>query len=435
MRYPLKCLVILLLGLLATSGTAPAQVQPEQAPEAEAAAAVERCRSDDFVEQRDCYEALLHGRLREAGAGEALALLGRLAALDEDVLREGHAYAHGIGIAALTSLEEVGRVFASCTAEFQSGCYHGVIQSYFLALQRAGGEVTTAALDALCGDYREPASNSFLLFQCTHGLGHGLTILYRHDLPRALASCDLMSRQWDREMCYGGAFMENVVNATHPNHLIASSAERREDGGHGHHPQTPIAGGGEAEPAAHGHHGEAGTVWQALDPNDLHYPCSRMAEKYLNACYTIQTAAMLHFTDHDAGRAAAECGRAPERVRTTCFVSLGRDLSGVALTDPAEAVRRCALADEAFQPDCNVGVVQALVNLHNDSATGLAYCRLIAAAAGKQACYRAVGEQAGVLPDGPTRRQEACRGAEAGYVEACLGAPAEAAAPAPPVGG
>lgn len=382
-----------------------------QADSAEpAATAFERCRSDDFAAERRCYEIALNARLREGGAGAALALLDRLAALDEDVRREGHMYAHGIGIAALPSPDEVGRVFASCTPDFQSGCYHGVIQSYFLAVQRGGGEVTTATVDALCGDYRGPPANSFLLFQCTHGLGHGLTILNRHDLPRALAACDLISREWERESCYGGAFMENVVNETHPHHLIAEG--------------TGSAPAGHGEGHGHDDHGDTATAstWRALDANDLHYPCSRMDAKYLNACYTIQTAAMLHFTGQDHGRAAAECARAPERVRETCFVSLGRDLSGIAAADPGAAMRLCGLAEPAFQPTCNSGVVQSLVNLNTSSEIGLSYCRLVPADS-KRACYRAVGDQAAVLPDGAERRRAACRAVEPGYVEACLGEP------------
>ena len=386
------------------SAAPPAQAQAQPAGPAEAA--FERCRSDDFAAERGCYESALHERLAQSGAGEAVAMLDRLAALDEDVRREGHMYAHGIGIAALRSLDEVGPVFASCTPDFQSGCYHGVIQSYFLALQRGGGEVTTETIDALCAAWRGPPVNSFLLFQCTHGIGHGLTILHGHDLPRALADCDLMSREWERESCYGGAFMENVVNETHPHHLIAE--------------------GTQAVPAGHGphDHGDTATAstWRALDPDDLHYPCSRMEAKYLNACYTIQTAAMLHFTNQDHGRAAAECALAPERVRDTCFVSLGRDLSGIAAVDPAEAVRLCGLAEASYQPTCHAGIVQSLVNLNTRSEIGLAYCRLVPADS-KRACYRAVGDQAAILPDGGERRQAACASAEPGYAEACLGVP------------
>jgi hypothetical protein len=75
-------------------------------------------------------------------------------------------YAHRIGIAVLKSPSEVGRVFATCTPAYESGCYHGVIQSYFMALERSGGGVTTQNVEALCADHRETRKD--LLFQCTH---------------------------------------------------------------------------------------------------------------------------------------------------------------------------------------------------------------------------------------------------------------------------
>lgn len=418
-----------------------AQAAPAAAPAAaaEAAAAAQRCRSADLESERRCYEQAMMIRLRESGAAAALALLGALAAIDEDVAREGHMHAHGIGIAALAAPEEVGRVFASCTPSFQSGCYHGVIQSYFLALQRQGGATTTESVDAVCADQREPQGSGWLLFQCTHGLGHGLAILHRHDLPVALASCDLLSRAWERENCYGGAFMESIVNATHPHHAVADHAGQAGQagahdhhaapaGGHDHH--GPQAGGGHA-----GHGAPARPAFRALDPDDLHYPCSIMAEKYLNACYTIQTAAFLHHSGRDWRRAAAECSRAPQGARETCFISLGRDVSTVAATDPREGVRLCGHAEEAFRPACNVGVVTSLINLEADPATGLPYCRLVDAAASKRACYRAIGEQASGLADGASRRREACGRAEEDYVQICLTGLVPEAAAAPGAGG
>ena len=88
--------------------------------------------------------------MRAEGARPALDLLDRIAALDPRVRRDGHRYAHGIGIAALSSPDRVSAVFASCTPGWQSGCYHGVIQSYFLPPpQLAAAELGTASVDAL----------------------------------------------------------------------------------------------------------------------------------------------------------------------------------------------------------------------------------------------------------------------------------------------
>ena len=395
---------------------------PAKPPEDPATAMFERCRSADLAKERDCYAAALDERLAQGGPAPVLKLLDRLAALDPDVRRDGHFYAHRIGISALKSPADVGAVFATCTPAWQSGCYHGVIQSYFIATARDGGGVTTESVDALCGDFRGKRAD--LLFQFTHGLGHGLAILHGHDLPLALSSCDLLSREPEREMCYAGAFMESLVNATHPHSVAAAPA--------GAAPGPGKAGAA----AAHAGHGAAGhgpasaeaaparPRFQALDPADLHYPCSRMEEKYLVACYTIQTSAMLHHSGRDVGRAASECARAPEKARAACFLSLGRDVSTIALNDNEEAVRLCGLAEAAFRPLCHRGVVESMVNMNADPAEGIPYCRAVPETQGKRACYIAVGLQALVLPDGETKREQACRLAEAELLDACLGRPA-----------
>jgi hypothetical protein len=393
------------------------------APEDPAVLAVERCRSSDFAKKRTCYTTVIDERLASGGPAPALRLLDRLAALDPDVRRDGHMYAHRIGMMALKSPSEVGRVFATCTPAYQSGCYHGVIQSYFVAAERGGGGVTAASVEGLCADYR--GTRSDLLFQCTHGLGHGLAILRGHHLPEALGACEQLGREGEREMCYAGAFMESLVNTTHPDHVVLPEKKAAA-------PATASDPAADPEGAVkHDHHATAGAKgapakppFSALDPADLHYPCSALAEKYLIACYTIQTSAMLHHTKQDVARTAAECSRAPEKARTTCFVSLGRDVSTLARGSHSEAVRLCELAEAAFRPVCHGGVAVSVVNMNADPAEGLPYCRAVPEAESKRACYTAVGLQALVLPNGEMRREQACRAAEPDLVEACLGRPA-----------
>jgi hypothetical protein len=388
------------------------------------AAAVQRCRSADLPKERECYTAVLDERLTAGGAAPALELLDGIAALDADVRREGHMYAHRIGIMALTSPADVGRVFATCTPAHQSGCYHGVIQSYFMAVERQGGGVTTQSVDALCGDYRGRRAD--LLFQCTHGLGHGLAILRRHHLPQALGACDLLTRPSERDMCHAGAFMETIVNATHPHHSPATPQGTKAAGAADHSGHGAHIHGGQANAAA----APAAAPWKALDPRDLHYPCSALDEKYLIACYTMQTSAMLHHTGHDVGRTAAECARAPEKARGTCFLSLGRDVSAIASGSREEAARLCDLSEAAFRPFCHRGVVESLVNMNADPAEGIPYCRVVSEEGSKRTCYTAVGLQALVLPQGQEKREQACRSAEAGFVEACLGRRVPTTAPA-----
>jgi hypothetical protein len=392
---------------------------------ADPAAAVKACKGSDVEAGRICYAAALDSALTSGGAPAALALLDRLAALDPGVRRDGHMYAHRLGMGALKSIDDVGRIFATCSPGWQSGCYHGVIQGYFILSERAGAGVTTASLDALCGAHRA-AGQAFLLFQCTHGLGHGLDILHRRDLPRALDSCSLLSREPEQEMCWAGVFMENIIAATEPDNALGAGAAMTGHGAHGGHAAHDghKDQGGKGETAA-------GPAFRLLDPADLHYPCSALDSKYLTACYTIQTSAMLGQAGRDFARVARECGRAPEKARPTCFLSFGRDVHAAAAGSAAKAISLCGLVEQAVRPLCHRGFVETLVNMNADPAEGIPYCRAVEEAEGKRACYVAVGLQAMVHPDGQTRRERACSAAEADLVDACLGRPAAAAAAAP----
>ncbi len=78
-------------------------------------------------------------------------------------------------------------------------------------------------MNAMCAPWISPSTNRWLRFQCVHGIGHGLTMFYAHNSAAGVGGCDLLREHWDRESCYGGAFMENIVNATASHHHPAAS--------------------------------------------------------------------------------------------------------------------------------------------------------------------------------------------------------------------
>src|SRR5439155_16625876 len=119
-------------------------------------------------------------------------------------------------------------------------------------------------LEALCAVYRGTSGSRWLLFQCLHGAGHGLDMHFGHALGPALAACAGLSDSWERESCFGGAFMENLMHAIEPQH-----------------PASRLAAA---------HHIEAGE--RAIDPLDPLYPCSVVASTYRKSCYLLQTSAI-----------------------------------------------------------------------------------------------------------------------------------------------
>lgn len=351
------------------------------------------CRGVNGDSSQACYEHVLLPLVHTHGVRVAMGALNRLATRDDHVRVEGHVYAHGIGIAAGKAGGEVGSTFASCSETFQSGCYHGVIQAYFETVHA----IDTKTVNGLCRSYSGPDGDRWLRFQCVHGMGHGLTMFHKHHLPRALEGCDLLADGWDRESCFGGAFMENIVNATVP-----------------HHPANALSA-----PAGGGHqHGPAEPAFKALDPLSPLYPCTIMAERFLNACYGMQTAAILFQNHGDIGAAARTCEQAsPIGMRYVCHLSLGRDIYAYAKMRPRDAIRLCSLASAEYQPWCHMGVVKNFVDPRPED--GFAYCRDVPGGANKLKCYAGVGEQVASLRNSLEERGAMCDAAEPAYRAAC----------------
>lgn len=383
------------LAVFGVVGSAPVAAQED--PVAQAAA--RRCADRDGMAKAACYEEIL---LPLAEAGQlvrALGALEALARLDPQVRRDGHMYVHGLGIAAHDPERDPAETFTECTELFHAGCYHGVIQAYFAGM----ATIDSAAVNGLCTRVRERRPDQWTYFQCVHGLGHGLTIHEAHDLVDGLAGCDLLVTGWERESCYGGAFMENVGNATMPHHNSLAS-------------NLPAA----ADHAAHGDHaGHQAQPFKAIDPADPHYPCTIVAETYLAACYGMQTTVILHLNGQDFAAAARTCDGAPDAVRRVCHQSLGRDASGFAEQNNAATLRLCAQDRSADAPWCYVGAVKAITDWTGRPDPGHAFCALVDAGPARVRCFEALGEQIGVMVGDPEGRRASCSAAPGRYADVC----------------
>jgi hypothetical protein len=448
LRAALAACLALLAGACAPGGpsTGPAPQEAEttldpaewsaQSPAAEIAEwALRGCRR--AAGGRDaCVERTLVSLIDQAGIAKSMEVLDTLTTRDDGIRSNAHPLAHGLGIAAYRSPETLAATFVACPISQMSGCPHGVIQGYFLDLSRQGRSIGTAELDALCNPHKE---EPFMYFQCAHGMGHGLMAVHENHLPMSLESCDLASDDFIRISCYGGAFMENIVNATHPHHSAGGHATTQGDGHGGHGPaaqagQGEHAGHGQQAQAGddgHGAHGAAGgqqamhhEEWKALDRNDWLYPCNAVAEKYQESCYTMQTSAVMFFNYGDVGSTAAVCDRAPRQFAGTCFMSLGRDITAFAAQEHQRTLDMCLRTPATAgggrgRQWCYLGAVQTLMNQSADPEVGMRFCRLLQGAADKGECYRMVGEMVATLVQGTDARGQSCRTAESEFVVVC----------------
>lgn len=366
--------------------------------------AVRQCR----VPGKECYFTLLLSLAEANRIALAMGTLSAIAERDQRIMATGHDYAHGIGMRSYDAGREFGEQFIACTVAFQSGCYHGLIQVHLTSIPEVNREAVAGFCDRIPGLDR----NIWLRFQCAHGLGHGLLMAFNHDLPRGLAGCDFLDNGWDRESCYGGAFMENVI-ATDTHHMPVRAASvattdsaSQTHGDHGDHSPPP-------EPAPES------PVFLRINPADPYYPCSILHEHYQRSCYGMQTSLMLEITGRDWGATARLCDGAPLLHRTTCYQSLGTNISGSTVRNTPKAIALCLLGSEDLQPWCFLGVVKNFVDVTADPADGLAFCREVPGEANRLKCHEALGEELGVLYPDVTRRDSVCGQAEADGREAC----------------
>jgi hypothetical protein len=425
-----------------TGGPAPDDSTPDtrawtaESPAGDISRWVRRECGSRFRNKQACVERTLVALIDQTGIGRTMEVLDTLVNVDGDVRFNAHALAHGLGIAAYRTPETLAATFSACPPSQMSGCYHGVVQGYFLSLARQGRLPGTPELDSMCEPHR---GTTFLFFQCAHGMGHGLMAVHDNHLPMSLDGCDLATDRFIRESCYGGVFMENIVRISHPHHTAEGHAGTQ--GGHGGHDAQPAAGDGHAahggqaaaghdEHAGHGaaqqagaHGGMQHTEWKALDRDDPLYPCNAVAAKYQEACYMMQTSAILYFNGGDVAATARACEQAPESMVALCFGSLGRDITALASQNHARSLELCGraagLAAGRGQMWCTLGVVQNLVNLAADPDEGLRFCRAVAGADAKRQCYRTVGEMISTLVNAPAQRGESCQAAEPEYVAVC----------------
>ena len=233
----------------------------------------------DCAGSYSCLEQAFGNIAFERGPKRALAVFETELVRDKDVERDCHRIVHTIGSATYARYDgDVARTFSEGSSTCASGYYHGILERAFVGIT-SKAELGKAARE-LClgvGIRRQ----SFLDYQCRHGLGHGFMIQTGYDLPTALSLCSGLGTGWDRVTCTSGSFMENVST-------------------------------------------RFGYRSSWLDEEDPLYPCNRVAVQHRRSCYVRATTWILQVEKNDFRRTADRCVAAG-RWAAVCFRGFGRD--------------------------------------------------------------------------------------------------------------
>lgn len=335
-----------------------------------------------YYRKARCYQKKLEVVMKKNGTEQALEMLSLLAGEDPDLLQRAHQYAYFLGWRSYSHYKDASAAFSHCRDTFSSGCYHGVLAGHLGSLPKV--DATTAA--AVCNEQIDDALQStFLRYQCVYGLGHGLTIHFKYDLKKALSLCDTLIMKRDRDSCYGGVFMENLVAFQNDHH------RQRYTG-------------------------------QASQRHDPLYPCNSVAKKYQHACYQMQGSAILTLTGRNFTQAFHICSKVPGESTSACYESLGRVASGQTLRNEQSIVSLCGKGQPTAMGWCLVGAVKDIIIAHTDPQRGLAFCGRLNVPNQKESCYAAAGQVVATLYPDEQRRERACAVAEEQYVSVCRSA-------------
>ncbi len=235
-----------------------------------------------------------------------------------------HLLTHVIGRAAVKKYPDLIEAYRQGDHFCWSGYYHGVMEGN---LYKTKTEELPKVINEICQKIPGRENYSFDYYNCVHGLGHGVMYVTKNELFKALKLCDYLDGAWERESCYGGVFMENVI-ADFENHFT-----------------------------------------DYLRPDEPMYPCPAVPEKNKHACYLMQTSFVLKNNGYDFADAFSECRKVEERYKRTCFQSLGRDASGQTVSDIKNTKDICLIGENSGeQLYCIIGAARDFVSyFHSDN--------------------------------------------------------------------
>ena len=319
-----------------------------------------------------CFRQAFGNLAYKEGPEKALAELAKDDQSIAGVRADCHQISHWVGRAGLTYYKNnAGTALSHGAMTCNSGYYHGVMQLAFAGLPRPAVIVKAKKLCSA------PAmnKNEFLLYQCVHGLGHGLMIYSGDDLPWSLGTCHKLGDPINRDSCTGGVFMQNF--------------------------DTTMG------------------VSKYLKAKDPIYPCNAVGENDKSYCYLIVTARILALDHYNWSKTASWCRRSEKDWVATCFESFGRDASGFTNYRAARTVRLCRQAGRNMT-DCLDGASWDFANNYAGGKQSVALCNA-SPQSYKARCYEGLGTVVGSIHGPAEERRAACRSlVPPRYLRSCL---------------
>ncbi len=319
--------------------------QEERHQEAASEVATAGC-SDASANDFACLQKHYQDLVRNSGVQAAFAELKNELPRSDLVSSNCHELTHVIGHAAVGLYGDIPNTYSHGDSFCWSGYYHGAMEAI---VAKIGADKVLEEVDTLCAGL-----DSFYHYNCAHGLGHGFMRVQENELFESLEMCDELTDRWESNRCYGGVFMENVIDEDNPVH-----------------------------PSKY------------LKADQPFYPCNVVEDRYKDECYQRQSSYALKTQGNDFARVFEMCGEVA--FRASCYQGLGWDASVQSLKqsigDVNGSTRALCMLGGGYEArfNCVVGAVEYFVRHYYSDAQAKVFCETLSADLGT-ACLQEVEE-------------------------------------------
>jgi hypothetical protein len=261
------------------------------------------------------------------------------------------------------------------------GVFHGIFQGYFSTQHLVPHlDSNKIIISKLCPATQED-QNLLDRWNCTHGIGHGLTDLYDYNTTTAVVRCNDLTVDWEQISCAKGVFMENNV------HFI----------------QT-----GQSD----------------FNNSDIYYPCDKTVKKFGPECYIYHAEYLVIKNKQNVSASFEQCDGISSELAKFCYHGVGRALSVKSYRNIEQGIANCYIGKKSsIHVDCLVGLERAILKLRTSTDAGFELC----GASGpdfKPQCYDIAGQWIKLLhPDQQQEWERECPKAhDVQYVASCMNA-------------
>lgn len=263
---------------------------------------------DEYLKIRDRYLNILNTKDPRV----ALENLREEIKTNDKLSRSCHEIVHSLGHAAYEKYSGFAEALKFQNELCNSGYLHGIIESHFSLSNNIFNTLST-----ICKDYKD---NTFVGWECYHGVGHGLMFYTENDLNKSISLCESYNNSSKTSSCINGVFMENF----NTNQKI--------------HPS------------------------KFLDSANPFYPCFEQKANHKTDCYTYAPTYFLSLNKNDYLNALSWCKTSEKGFEETCSFGVGSQMIKENINNPKLVESFCMKADKNLISPCIAGMINLYIN-------------------------------------------------------------------------